>query len=87
MTHRVRAHFDGRALVLDEPADLPLDTPLDLTIEPARELQERSPILADPSRTREERLAAIRRTFSHGAPGANLPDEAMRREHMYGRES
>ncbi len=30
----LKAHFDGRHLVLDEPASLPIDTPLAVTISP-----------------------------------------------------
>lgn len=31
----VRAHFDGRVIVPDEPVDLPINAPLDLDIKPA----------------------------------------------------
>lgn len=86
MTRTIRAHFDGTALIPEEPVDLPVGEPLSLTVEPARRSAPGLPILADPSRSLEEKLAAIRRTFSHGVPGVNLPDEALRRENMYGDE-
>ena len=31
----VRAHFDGKVIVPDEPVSLPLNTPLDVDIKPA----------------------------------------------------
>lgn len=86
MTQTLRARFDGRALIPEEPVDLPQDVVLDITIEgmdrPAEST--RLPTLADPNKSLEEKLAAIRRTFSHGVEGANIPAEALRRENMYG---
>lgn len=35
----VRAHFDGRVIVPDEPVDLPVNTPLDVEINPANGTQ------------------------------------------------
>jgi hypothetical protein len=34
--------------------------------------------------TIEKRLAALCGFVSHAVPGANIPDEMLRREHMYG---
>ena len=31
----VRAHYDGKVIVPDEPVDLPVNTPLDLDVRPA----------------------------------------------------
>ena len=31
----LKAHFDGKNIVPDEPADLPIDTPLAVTVFPA----------------------------------------------------
>jgi len=31
----LRAHFDGKVIVPDEPVSLPIDTPLDVEITPA----------------------------------------------------
>jgi len=40
----IRAHFDGRVFVPDEPVDLPKDAPLELDVRPALEAP---PTLAD----------------------------------------
>lgn len=37
MMATIRAHFDGRVFVPDDPVDCPRDTPLRLTVEPAAE--------------------------------------------------
>ena len=84
MTHRVRARYDGRALILEEPVDLPLGEPLDITIEPAARAEQPVPILADPNRSLEEKLAFLRSLAADGVDGVGLPDEALRRENMYG---
>jgi hypothetical protein len=34
MTQRLRAHFDGRVLVPDEPVDLPVNQPLEVEVTP-----------------------------------------------------
>lgn len=34
MTTTIKAHFDGKVLILDEPVDLPLNQPLNLSIQP-----------------------------------------------------
>ena len=52
MTRSLRAHFDGKVLVLDEPADLPTGTPLkvEVTLDSeaaSSEPQPRRGILAD----------------------------------------
>lgn len=88
MTQTLRARFDGRALIPEEPVDLPRDVVLDITIEgidgPAEPT--RVPTLSDPNKSLEEKLAAIRRMFADGVEGANIPAEALRRENMYGDE-
>lgn len=86
MTQTIQAHFDGRVFIPDEPVDLPLNEPLRLTVEPSHKAASATalPILADPSRTFEEKLDAVRRTFSYGREGKALPDEALRRESIYG---
>jgi hypothetical protein len=47
----VRAHFDGRVIVPDEPVDLPVDIPLDLEIKSANG---NPATAAQPVRTRVE---------------------------------
>jgi hypothetical protein len=51
MTRSLRAHFDGKVIVLDEPADLPTHTPLKVEVtlesEATSEPKRRRGILAD----------------------------------------
>ena len=65
----IRAHFDGKVIVPDEPVDLPIDKPLrgELTV-----------IEAEP-----EREAAWQRLKSRKVRGSSIPLEALRREIMY----
>jgi len=68
----IRAHFDGKTLVLDEPVDLPVNEPLEFELKP------REPEW-DPEKAKE----AVRRIASRAVHGLNIPDEALRRENMY----
>jgi hypothetical protein len=34
MTQRIRAHFDGRVIVPDQPVDLPVNEPLEFDVRP-----------------------------------------------------
>ncbi len=83
MTTILRARFDGTALIPEEPVDLPVGETLTITVS-GGPVEPPLPILADPSRSLEERLAAIRESFSHGIAGQGLPAEALRRESIYG---
>ena len=38
---RLKAHFDGRVIQLDEPLELPRNVPLDVTVMPATDSTER----------------------------------------------
>ena len=69
----IRAHFDGKTIVPDEPVDLPVNTPVNamLTI-----------VEVEPGRSRE-REAAWQRLLSLRIPGVCIPEEALRRETMY----
>ncbi len=81
MTRTLTAHFDGHALIPEGPIDLPLGTKLTLTVEtPAG----RNPSIGGPSRSIEERLAALDELFALVGSRANLPDETLRRESIYG---
>lgn len=75
MVVRIKAHFDGKTIVPDEPVDWPAGTPL--TVEWAH------PAGVAPAPTVEERLAALDRLKSLAVKGINLPDEALRRENFY----
>ena len=52
MTRSLRAHFDGKVLVLDEPADLPRGTPLkvEVTVESETTSSEPQPPREEPKR-------------------------------------
>jgi hypothetical protein len=72
MTIQLRAHFDGRVLVPEEPLDLPVDQPLTVRIDV-------------PPSARDDavaRLAALER-IANRAVDANLPAEALTRESIY----
>jgi len=86
MTRTIEARFDGHVLVPTEPVDLPVDEPLRVTVEPISTPApaEKLPIFGDPNRSLEEKLAALDEMYAHGVHGVNLPDEALRRENIYG---
>lgn len=75
MSIRVRVHFDGKAIIPDEPVDLPVDEPIEADLR-VLSREEREQDIA-------RRLAAIERIASRAVHGANIPDEALRRENMY----
>jgi hypothetical protein len=73
MTVNLRAHFDGRVIVPDEPVDLPENQPLTLQISvPSEDVSTAS--AAD---------AAFKRLLARTVKGANISDESLRRENMY----
>ena len=74
MTLSIKAHFDGRVIVPDEPVDLPLNTPLELRLI--------APAATDGRNGIEERLRRLER--SSGIIGAPAPSaESLRRENLY----
>ena len=77
----VRAHFDGKVIVPDEPVRLPINMPLDLDIKPANG---NSAHLPKPSEQQVRAgLDALERIVSPGVSGGNIPDETLRRGHLY----
>lgn len=70
----IRAHFDGKVIVPDEPVDIPIG-PLEAELRP-------DDALLSPEEV-EQRLAAWDALDEHLVPGLNIPDEALRRESMY----
>jgi hypothetical protein len=81
----VRGHFDGKALIPDEPLHLPQDEPLWITIqEEAPQTSAAVPLLADANVPLEAKLESLRELLTFAVPGVNVPDEALRRENMYG---
>lgn len=75
MAIRIRAHYDGKTFVPDEPVDLQAGEQVEVV----------SPFLAeeearwDPEKAR----AALKWFVDNAIPGLNIPDEALRRENMY----
>jgi hypothetical protein len=75
MTVRIKAHFDGKAIVPDEPVTLPVGT--QLVVETS------IPISPGPPTSLEERLAALHRIASRASNTPGIPLEALRRENLY----
>lgn len=73
----VRVHYDGAVLVPDEPLDLPVGEPLEVDVRPLRADIPYSELSI------EERLRRLER-FSGRIKGVSIPDEALRRENLYG---
>ena len=78
MTVRIKAHFDGKTIVPDEPVDLPVGTPVTV------EFTDPGGVALAP--TVEERLAALHRIASRASNTPGIPLAALRRENMYGDE-
>jgi hypothetical protein len=72
-----KAHFDGKNIVPDEPVDLPVDEIIELEFR-----REPTHLPWDPDTARE----AWERLKSRRVSGTRIPDEALRRENMYGDE-
>lgn len=70
-----KGHFDGHAIVPDEPVELPVGEPL--VVDVASGTQGADAQLV-------ERLAAVERMASRAVRGVNLPAEALRRDAIYG---
>ncbi len=73
MTTRIRAHYDGKQLILDEPVDLPINEPLEFDLATPEYLP------WDASKA-DEAWAWIK---SHPISGLRIPDDALRRENLY----
>ncbi|MEW6251328.1 MAG: hypothetical protein AB1716_11820 [Planctomycetota bacterium] len=78
MTTSIRAHFDGRVIVPDEPVDLPVNKPLEVHLSPVEDGQGEA--------ERQERLRRVNRAIGFMRHRV-VPDEALRREAIYGDES
>lgn len=83
----IRAHFNGMVIVPDEPVDLPVDTALELEVKRTNgfspEVAAAMEAARDPADT-AGRLAALGEFVAHAVEGADIPDQMLRREHMYG---
>lgn len=79
----IRAHFDGKTIVPDEPVNLPANTALVINIRtgaPDAALEEPT---TPKARTPEQQLEGIKRlaAMMEGLPA--IPLEALRRENLY----
>lgn len=70
----IRARFDGKVFVPEEPVDLAEGEEVWVLTQPRA---------ADGRMTEEDALTALERFVSRGVSGVNLPDEALRRESIY----
>jgi hypothetical protein len=77
MAVTIRAHFDGKVLVPDEPVALPQGTPLTLSVEATG--------WGSDAATPEQRRAALEDFLgrARSRPVPRLPDWATRRETIY----
>lgn len=75
MIRRIRAHFDGKVIVPDEPGDF----------EPGETLEVTRHQTLEPEPTPAQRLAALEEfvRLAHVRPVPHLPLEALRRENLY----
>jgi hypothetical protein len=73
--------------VPDEPVNLPLDTALELEVKRTNglspEVVAATEAAKDPADT-AGRLAALSEFVALAVKGADIPDQMLRREHMYG---
>jgi hypothetical protein len=76
MTQTIKGHFDGRVIVLDEPADLPVNRPLTMHVEEPVSVGSAG---VDPI------AAALSAFLARAAarPVATISDEQTRREAIY----
>ena len=83
----ISAHFNGTVIVPDEPVALLIDAALELEVKRTNgfspEVAAAMEAASDPADT-AGRLAALREFVAHAVEGADIPDEVLRREHMYG---
>jgi hypothetical protein len=83
----IRAHFNGTVIVPDQPLDLPVDAALEVEVKRTNgfspEVAAAMEAARDPADT-AVRLAALREFVAHAVEGADISDEMLRREHMYG---
>ncbi len=74
MAIRIRAHYDGKTIVPDEPIDVPVDQ----TFEADLYLESK-----EHENDFERRRAALHRIAARGVRGVSIPLEALRRENLY----
>jgi len=72
---RVRAHFDGKVIVPEEPVDLPAGQQVQVELHIGQPFEEQDDFA--------RRLAAMHRIAARGVRGTSIPLEALRRENLY----
>lgn len=77
MKKSIRAHYDGKVIVPDEPVDLPVNHPLEVSLTPLAGAA--VPPQHDGVTERLRRLAQATGCVS----GAVVPPEGLRRENLY----
>ena len=83
----IRAHFNGTVIVPDEPLDLPVDAVLELEVKRTNGFSPKVAAAMEAARDPADtagRLAALSKFVAHSVEGADIPDEMLRREHLYG---
>ena len=86
----IRAHFDGKVIVPDEPVILPLHAPLDIEVRRTDAISvEGSAIMASEgnSKSAAQRLASFSEfsaRLEQRASLSSIPSDALRRENLYG---
>ncbi len=76
MTRHIRAHFDGKVIVPDQPVELPVNQPLDVHLAPASGGE-----IVDPRPIEERRAALKEMTGCVSVPPPSR--ESLRREYLY----
>jgi hypothetical protein len=75
MALTIRAHYDGKVFVPDEPVDLPINQALELEVKPVT--------VPDGELSLDERRAAFERVVARAIHGLKISDESLRRENIY----
>jgi hypothetical protein len=78
MAITIRAHYDGKVIVPDEPVDLPISEPLEVELRP---LVTKGLLVRDDVRVEEKRRLLTESSGRISAPA--IPAEALRRENLY----
>lgn len=75
MSIKVRAHFDGKAIIPDEPVNLPINARINAELEIVAE--------GEPDRVRENALRAWEEFKANPIRGLSISDDSLRRENLY----
>ena len=69
----IRAHYDGKVIIPDEPVNLPANKPLNLHFD----------VIDASNDSASIKKAAFNTLLSRRISGLNIPDEAIGRESIY----